>query len=208
MNFKYKYWYFDKAFSKTECRKIIRHALSKKKSIGRLTGQNKKRLSKEEKDILKKSRDSNIVWLNENWLTSKIVPYLRIANQNCGWNFGIDSLEDIQFTIYKKGQYYNYHTDSLIKPYDRPDNVNLHGKIRKLSMSICLSEPSDYEGGNFKMLINDDADPTKLNEFEVKELKPMGSIIVFPSHEWHCVTPVTKGTRYSLVVWFLGKPFK
>jgi hypothetical protein len=24
----------------------------------------------------------------------------------------------------------------------------------------------------------------------------------------HCVTPVTKGTRYSLVLWVLGDPFK
>ena len=35
-----------------------------------------------------------------------------------------------------------------------------------------------------------------------------GAVVVFPSHIWHRVTPVTKGTRYSLVVWFLGKPFK
>jgi PKHD-type hydroxylase len=208
MNFKYKYWYFTKAFSKAECRKIIKHAISKKKIRAKLLGQNKKRLSKKERDDLKKSRDSNIVWLNDKWLTSKIVPYLKIANQNCGWNFVIDSFEDIQFTIYKKGQYYNYHKDSLPEPYDRPDNVHLHGKIRKLSMSVCLSDPSDYEGGDFKMLINDEVNPTKLKQTSVKELKPMGSIIVFPSHEYHCVTPVTKGTRYSLVVWFLGKPFQ
>jgi len=31
---------------------------------------------------------------------------------------------------------------------------------------------------------------------------------VFPSFVWHRVKPVTAGTRYSLVVWHLGKPFK
>jgi PKHD-type hydroxylase len=37
---------------------------------------------------------------------------------------------------------------------------------------------------------------------------PKGSIIVFPSFVWHRVKPVTKGTRYSLVMWNLGYPFK
>ena len=41
-----------------------------------------------------------------------------------------------------------------------------------------------------------------------KHFKPRGSIIIFPSHLWHRVKPVTKGTRYSLVIWALGKPFK
>ena len=35
-----------------------------------------------------------------------------------------------------------------------------------------------------------------------------GSIVVFPSYKYHCVTPVNKGTRYSLVVWFNGRPMK
>jgi len=42
----------------------------------------------------------------------------------------------------------------------------------------------------------------------VKEILPKGSIVVFPSFVWHRVQPVTKGTRYSLVVWNLGYPFK
>ena len=208
MNVEFKYWYFNKAFSKAECNKIIKHALSKKNKTATTLGLNKKKLSKKKRDDLKKSRDSNIVWLRDKWLINRIRPYMNIANSNSGWNFEIDSFEHIQFTIYKKGQYYNYHKDSLPGPYDRSDNIHLHGKIRKLSMSICLSDPSDYKGGDFKMLINDEVNPTKLKQTSVKELKPMGSIIVFPSHEWHCVTPVTKGTRYSLVVWFLGKPFK
>ena len=208
MNFKYKYWYFTKAFSKAECRKIIKNALSKKKNTGTTIGVGKKRLSKKQKEILKESRDSNIVWLKDRWLINRIVPYLKIANKNCGWNFEIDALEDIQFTIYKKGQYYNYHKDCGIGPFNFPDNPAMHGKIRKLSVSICLSDPSDYQGGDFKMLIHDDKTPVKLNEIPVEELKPMGSVIVFPSHEYHCVTPVTKGTRYSLVAWFLGKPFR
>jgi predicted 2-oxoglutarate/Fe(II)-dependent dioxygenase YbiX len=43
---------------------------------------------------------------------------------------------------------------------------------------------------------------------QCKEILPKGSIIIFPSFVWHRVKPVTKGARYSLVVWNLGYPFK
>ena len=45
-------------------------------------------------------------------------------------------------------------------------------------------------------------------ERKAKEILPKGSVIVFPSFVWHRVKPITQGTRYSLVVWHLGKPFK
>jgi predicted 2-oxoglutarate/Fe(II)-dependent dioxygenase YbiX len=41
-----------------------------------------------------------------------------------------------------------------------------------------------------------------------KEILPKGSIVVFPSHVWHRVKPITSGERKSLVIWNLGKPFK
>ena len=46
------------------------------------------------------------------------------------------------------------------------------------------------------------------HKIQCKEILPKGSIIVFPSFVWHRVKPVTSGTRYSLVVWHLGRPFK
>ena len=42
----------------------------------------------------------------------------------------------------------------------------------------------------------------------VKELDRQGSIVVFPSFVYHRVKPVTKGTRYSLVIWINGEPFR
>ena len=44
--------------------------------------------------------------------------------------------------------------------------------------------------------------------YECKEIRPQGSIIIFPSFTYHCVTPITKGTRYSLVLWTLGDAFR
>jgi PKHD-type hydroxylase len=85
------------------------------------------------------------------------------------------------------------------------DNPNMIGKIRKLSVTVSLSDPNDYVGGNLKF----DLGPHRPDRYhECEEIRPRGSIIVFPSHVYHQVTPVTSGTRYSLVNWSLGKPWK
>ena len=84
----------------------------------------------------------------------------------------------------------------------------MHGKIRKISMIVSLSEPTDYEGGQLEFdPINEDHDSGR-NVLECQEIKPRGSVVVFPSFVWHRVKPVTKGTRYSLVIWNIGYPFK
>ncbi len=70
-----------------------------------------------------------------------------------------------------------------------------------------MSDPKDYTGGEleFKFINNNTGKPyTEI----CKEILPRGSIVVFPSHAWHRVKPVKKGTRYSLVMWNLGWPFK
>jgi PKHD-type hydroxylase len=73
-------------------------------------------------------------------------------------------------------------------------------------MTCSLSDPSEYEGGQLQFQFRNEDDPTTTRN--CIEILPRGSICVFPSHVWHQVTPVTKGTRYSLVVWSLGYPFK
>ena len=86
------------------------------------------------------------------------------------------------------------------------DNQNMVGKIRKLSMTINLSDEEEYEGGNLKF---DFGPHSTENRFvECKEIRPKGSIVVFPSFIYHQVTPIKKGVRYSLVLWSLGLPFK
>jgi predicted 2-oxoglutarate/Fe(II)-dependent dioxygenase YbiX len=76
----------------------------------------------------------------------------------------------------------------------------------KLKGRYCLvRSPGIDEGGNLKF----DLGPHRGDRYhECAEIRPRGSIIVFPSHVYHQVTPVTKGTRYSLVAWNLGYPFK
>jgi PKHD-type hydroxylase len=78
-------------------------------------------------------------------------------------------------------------------------------KIRKLSVTISLNDPDEYDGGNLQF----DFGPHKENRYHTcTEIRPKGSVIVFPSHVYHQVTPVTRGTRYSLVCWNLGAAFR
>tara|TARA_B100000287_G_C20604956_1_gene769671 strand:- start:112 stop:1023 length:912 start_codon:yes stop_codon:yes gene_type:complete len=86
------------------------------------------------------------------------------------------------------------------------DNKFYWGKVRKLSMTLNLTEPTDYTGGDLKFDFGPHAGRGRFKT--CKEIRPRGSIIIFPSYLHHQVTPVTKGTRYSLVIWSLGKPFR
>ena len=86
------------------------------------------------------------------------------------------------------------------------DNKYYWGKVRKISMTINLTEPDDYKGGDLKFDFGPHAGRGRFKT--CKEIRPRGSVIVFPSFLHHQVTPVTEGTRYSLVLWSLGKPFR
>lgn len=80
------------------------------------------------------------------------------------------------------------------------------GKVRKLSMTVNLSDPTEYSGGEFEI----DRGPHFNDEryHSVHEIKPRGSIIVFPAYVYHQVTPVTWGERKSLVMWSIGPPWR
>lgn len=181
-------------------------------------------------------RDSDVSWISERWMYDAIWPFIHKANSLAGWNFDWDHTEDMQFTKYAPGQFYGWHADSGMLPYEQFDpaihecakdkhgNPKLSsdgkviplyghhtdipamvGKIRKLSVTVSLSDPADYDGGNLKF----DLGPHRPDRYHTcEEIRPRGSIIVFPSHIHHQVTPVTRGTRYSLVAWSLGKPFR
>jgi PKHD-type hydroxylase len=213
MNLKYYYWYFQNVLSKKFCEEVINYGKSKQEELA-LTGGQTTKIEKgkplEEQDIkdLKKQRDSNIVWMSDNWIYKEIQPYIHQANKSAGWNFDWDYSEACQFTKYKLNQFYDWHCDSWDEPYEKDHkNKNLSNKIRKLSVTCSLSDPSDYEGGELEFDFKSNPDNNK-GIRKCAEISPRGSIVVFPSFVWHRVKPVTKGTRYSLVIWNLGHPFK
>jgi len=212
MNLKHYYWYFKSALPPKLCDDIIRYALSKNESMARTGGfDDQKSLSQDQILDLKRKRNSDLVWLDETWIYKELHPYVRTANKDAGWNFEWDASEQIQFTKYKINQYYDWHCDSWKHPYNKPRNHLQHGKIRKLSMTCQLTDGSEYTGGELEFDFRN-YEPNMRDEdkhrIQCKEILPKGSIIVFPSHVWHRVKPVTAGTRYSLVMWNLGQPWK
>jgi PKHD-type hydroxylase len=212
MNLQNYYYYFQSALTPRFCDELIKYGISQQEQLA-LTGGQTDKVNKgkplDDKDIidLKKKRDSNIVWLSDRWIYKEIQPFIHQANQLAGWNFEWSFSEACQFTKYKLNQFYDWHADSWETPYANKDNPDTFGKIRKLSVTCSLSAPEDYEGGELEFDFRN-TDPDKPAIRKCAEIKPRGSIVVFPSHVWHRVKPVTKGTRYSLVIWNLGYPFR
>ena len=110
------------------------------------------------------------------------------------YDFDVKYLDSIQYTVYhgdeNNGDFYNWHIDTFLDT----DNA-FH---RKLSLTLQLSESDDYTGGDFEFQHSSTPD----------NARKQGSILVFPSFSTHRVTPVTSGTRRSLVAWFEGSKFK
>jgi len=174
-------------------------------------------------------RDSKVSWLSDTWIYELIHPFIQEANKKAHWNYEWDYSENCQFTQYDApGGFYGWHQDAsadsanMYKRYihgiteeqlgtkEIPVSYTRHndyiGKTRKLSVTVNLSSQEEYEGGN---LMFDFGEHTEIDRFHIcEEAREQGSIIIFPSFVYHKVEPVTKGTRYSLVMWNLGKPLK
>ena len=199
MKYQRLYYYFQGALSSFLCDEIIAQGLVNNPDIA-LTGNAQKPRSKKQLSQVLEKRDSSTSWIGDWWVKKEIKPYVDRANKMAGWNFNITNSEKCQFTKYDEGQYYDWHTDSFETPHIDGD---WKGLIRKVSVTVTLSDPKDYEGG-FLEFAHHKNEPHKCEYVKAREGLPRGSIIVFPSYTWHRVTPVTKGTRLSLVQWNLG----
>ena len=195
---KHKYWGFVKAISPQQCQDIIKVASTKIQQPGTIAGV-------DQLNIVKLGRKSKIAWIGEQWIYNLLNPFIHTANRNAGWNFQWDWNETSQFTIYGKGDYYGWHIDQSVIP-KKDKNKNFNGKIRKLSLTLQLTDSSQYEGGNFQFRwLGKDA---KIKTETVKKVRDLGTLIIFPSFMFHRITPITKGRRQSLVNWSLGKLFE
>jgi len=174
--------YWDNAFTPEECKKII--DIGNKKGLVKGTTIGEK---------FKKIRDSNISWLYPSddleWAYRRITDIILDLNSKY-FKFDLYGLiEGFQFTHYKEPDgKYQKHVDK-----------GLNCLIRKLSLSIQLSDPKTYKGGDF--ILYEGEKPILLP-------KEHGKLIAFPSYTLHEVKPVTKGERYSLVAWITGPQFK
>ena len=104
------------------------------------------------------------------------------------YEYDLKDIFEFQLIKYYVGGNYNWHCDYGVSP--------VRGSVRKLSMSIHLTDPKEYEGGELN-LINYSNYPIMVNN-------NLGSIIVFDSKVPHKVWPVTWGRRIALVGWANG----
>ena len=155
-------------------------------------------------------RSSNVKWvpfdIKYKWIYDKIMDSIHKANSYI-WKFDLkDSPEQLQFTEYKASEkgHYGWHVD----------NGPNYASLRKISVTVQLSDPEEYEGGHLQMFNFAELNPLiheKIpnNPTYIKTIKKhQGAITVFPSYIPHRITPVTKGIRKSLVLWVGGTPFK
>jgi len=179
------------------------------------------------------SADAGIRQSKVKWFTSpgqyampdnivhKINEIVHQGMEECGWNFTLSWVENFQYTIYEHnpdlptGDYYTWHTDHGGETHIGQDGMPHH---RKISMTIQLSDPLDYEGGKFQWLEpNPQFDRIKFGDKKLDidsairtlpfSAQAIGSICLFPSWLYHQVTPVTRGTRVSIVGWYNGPPW-
>ena len=136
-------------------------------------------------------RSSQVSWLSEDQeVLGLLWPYVEKANITA-FGVNVSSDAEIQYTEYHshEGGHYDWHIDVN---WDN-EEVDLD---RKLSVTVQLSDPSEYEGGDFEFSECPTPDP--------KHSKLKGTVLVFPSYLQHRVLPVTSGMRKSLVAWFSG----
>ena len=133
------------------------------------------------------------------WIPFKALPDMyriieRTMKQVNGNHFGYEGMaltEFAQFTEYPKGGFYDWHMDAEVTGLHEPP-------VRKISMTILLSNPSEFEGGDLEFMSEGNKPPQLLQ----------GQAIFFCSLLRHRVAKVKKGIRRSLVMWFGGTPFK
>lgn len=140
-------------------------------------------------------RASGVSWMSTadpelDWIYERLEPLVRRVNDEY-FKFDLTDILPLQFTTYDESNqgHYKPHLD-----------LGRSQPNRKLSFSLQLSDPFSHEGGSLQF-------PYNLVEPEVAP-KARGKIIFFPSFMLHEVTPVTKGTRYSLVGWVSGPLFR
>jgi PKHD-type hydroxylase len=128
------------------------------------------------------------------WLTQILNSYIHEVNQSV-FKYDLTTWhDDLQFLLYEgKGSGYKWHHD------------NEHGEnetgVRKLSLILSLSDPTEYEGGEFQIMLNANK---RMETFKFE----LGECIVFPSTSLHRVRPLKSGKRSVVVGWYGGPDFR
>jgi PKHD-type hydroxylase len=139
-------------------------------------------------------RVTRVAWMGRvadtEWIYDRIERAARTVNQQI-YRFDLSGFsESFQYTVYhaSEGGYFDWHVDQIPT-----------GAHRKLSFSLQLSDPADYEGCDLELHGGKKSLPVP---------RTRGALIAFPSYAMHRVTPIRAGTRRALVIWTAGPPFR
>ena len=181
------YYYYKQGFSKEELSEI-------EKSVSDLPWQEASTVGGDKTE----NRRSNIKWIPQDsdwwWLYEKLSNMAVNANKEL-WNFDLQHIpESIQYTEYHApAGHYDWHAD--IGP-------GMLSK-RKISITVQLSDPDEYEGGTLELFRGG-----SMKGPFIEAERAAGCVFIFPSYMMHRVTPVTKGTRKSFVLWLGGGHYR
>lgn len=169
---------FTGIFSAAECDRIMELGTRAPQFAGRMTYAQHDRIK------------TRVAWLavrsETQWLYEKLWRILTSVNR--WYAFALAGMVDeLQFTTYRTGDRIDWHLDTGTG----------QTSTRKLSLTVQLSDGNDYRGGNLEFAGRADLD----------DARGRGTVIFFPSFLAHRVTPVTSGSRFSLVAWAHGSPF-
>lgn len=147
-------------------------------------------------------RKTNIKWVTDNHLLNRLLmQFCMTANVRSGWNVKISGIEPVQYGVYEDGGHYKWHVDQHKKLISNPmDGLPV---CRKISMSLFLNDPNEYEGGEFDLEIESPDSENRYRTFKLEK----NTALFFKSHTYHRVRPVTSGIRKSIVAWFVGPPY-
>jgi PKHD-type hydroxylase len=188
------YYWFENGLSEEEIQKIDDQIRKQLKDTNTTLNDGVIFSEKDDLETIHKVRKSKIAWIQEGdewqWLYDKFIDMTDIANKKM-WNLELVGMtEKIQYSHYEgDGSHYSWHMDI----------GQGHAVRRKISIAVQLSDPKDYEGGDFEFMLRADKTVVPRNK---------GAVVLFPSFMLHKVTPVTKGLRKSLVAWVSGPCWK
>ena len=128
------------------------------------------------------------------WLTQLLSSYIHEVNQSV-FRFHLTTWHsDLQYILYEgKGTQYKWHSDNGAEENE--------SGVRKLSLVLSLSDPNEYEGGEFQIILNGNK---QMETFKFN----LGECIIFPSTSLHRVRPLKSGKRSVIVGWYGGPDFR
>ena len=207
------FYVFPRAVPKKECRRLLKYCIKNTKytdasviNKGYTDSDSNMDPDRSRTDHDVRKTDIGFITDKDNMVNKVAWHFLREANK-IQFHYKLDYFQPVQFARYRNGGHYDWHQDA--------SGINPHGESRKLSLTFCLTDPKDYEGGELEFFGGDRQmedmklpDGTNITGEQIKQdIRDQGSVIVFDSRDFHRVTPCTKGTRYSIVCWTVGPNF-